>query len=397
MDREHNGQNRRISILQSNLSQAEVDVAILNYSKTIFYYAGTSQPAYLIVTPGDYHLLVQRGMEHVSEESFLPETRISEDGRNLVAVADFLKNRNWMGKRIGIEMDVTPASRYVRMTALLPGHEIVDITKLIMSQRQIKDSEEIETIRTACRMLHEGHKRTLTVLHEGMTELELSAEIEDAHRRAGHEGQWFSRQFDARMGRGALASGENLSRIAGNVLTVTGAGLSKALPLGASRRIIRNGDIIVIDIPTITNGYHCDQSRTYVLGRASEECRTLYGDLKKIADTLISWVKPGVQCSEIYRKAIDISGELGLERHFMYLGSSSDRVPLVGHGVGLEINEPPILGKKSKDVIEADMVVALELVMFRSSREILKIEDTIRIHPGGNEILTITPRKLHEI
>lgn len=391
------GKMNRIPRLQANLPRAGVDIAILNYSKSVFYYTGISQPACLIVTPEDYHLLIRRGMEHVPGETFLPGDRISEGGRDLADLAEFLKQPNWKGKRVGIEMDVTPASRYTRMLSLLPGCEIVDVTGTILAQRQIKDPEEVETIRSAGRMVHEGHKRILSVLCEGMTELELSAEIEDAHRKAGHEGQWFSRQFDARLGRGAMASGENLSRVAGNVLSVTGTGLSTALPLGASRRPIRRGDIIVVDIPALTNGYHSDQSRTYVLGKASEECRRLYRGLKAIADELIEWVKPGGLCRDIYGKALDLSGSLGLERQFLYLGRSSDRVPLVGHGIGLEINEPPILGKRSREIVEANMVVTIELVLFQSNHEILKIEDTIRIDPDGNELLTITPRELHEV
>jgi len=108
-------------------------------------------------------------------------------------------------------------------------------------------------------------------------------------------------------------------------------------------------------------------------------------------------VKPGGLCRDIYGKALDLSGSLGLERQFLYLGRSSDRVPLVGHGIGLEINEPPILGKRSREIVEANMVVTIELVLFQSNHEILKIEDTIRIDPDGNELLTITPRELHEV
>lgn len=397
MNSDYPQRKERISFLQTNLTRNGIDIAILNYSRTVFYYVGTSQPSYLIVTPDDYHLLVARGIEHVPNESHLPMNKISSGGRDINNVIDYLKDKNLLGKNIGIEMDVTPASRYLRILTLTPGCEIVDISSLILKQRMIKDREEVEAIRSACRVQHDGHKRILNVLHEGITELELSAEIEDAHRRAGHEGQCFSRQFDSRMGRGPVASGDNLSRVAGNILSVTGVGLSSALPLGASRRQIRRGDIIVIDIATLVNGYHADQSRTYVLGRASEECKILYRSLIEIADKIIMWLRPGVLCQEIYWKAIDLSSALGVDRHFLYLGTSSQRIPLVGHGVGLEINEPPILGGKSKDVIDANVVLTVELMMYRSDHEILKIEDTILIHPDGNEILTMTLRDLHEI
>jgi len=114
-----------------------------------------------------------------------------------------------------------------------------------------------------------------------MTELELSSEIEDAHRKAGHEGLYFIRQADFFMGLGPLASGVNLSKIAGKIQSITGVGLSPSIPMGASTKTINKGDMIVVDIPTHYRGYHADQSRTYVLGDPPDICRTMYDGMKE--------------------------------------------------------------------------------------------------------------------
>jgi Xaa-Pro aminopeptidase len=230
-----------------------------------------------------------------------------------------------------------------------------------------------------------------------MTELELSAEVEDAHRRAGHEGQYFVRQWDFFMGRGVLASGENLSRIAGKVQSISGTGLSAAIPLGASARKIRKGDMVVVDIPTLCRGYHSDQSRTYVIGKAPAACRELYQGMREIADRTIQYLKPGVTCNDVYEMTFSIAREIGMALSYLRLGGSPDPLSFVGHGVGLEVNELPLLSKGNPDVIQAGTVVTLEIEMWKSQTEVVKVEDTLAVHPEGAELLTISPRELHEV
>jgi Xaa-Pro aminopeptidase len=237
----------------------------------------------------------------------------------------------------------------------------------------------------------------MSVLREGMTEMELSAEVEDAHRRAGHEGQYFVRQWDFFMGRGVLASGENLSRIAGKVQSISGAGLSAAIPLGASMRRIRKGDMVVVDIPTLYRGYHGDQSRTYVIGKAPDACRNLYQAMREIADRTIGFLKPGVTCNDVYEMTFSIAREIGVTPYFLRLGGNPDPLSFVGHGVGLEVNEMPLLSRGNPDVIRAGTVVTLEIEMWKSEKEVVKVEDTIAVHPDGAELLTISPRELHEV
>lgn len=252
-------------------------------------------------------------------------------------------------------------------------------------------------MRDAARILHEGHKRVMSVLREGMTELELSAEVEDAHRRAGHEGQYFVRQWDFFMGRGVLASGDNLSRIAGKIQNISGTGLSAAIPLGASTRKIRRGDMVVVDIPTLYRGYHSDQSRTYVIGKAPASCSELYQGMREIADRTIQCLRPGVTCNDVYELTFSIAREIGMEPYYLRLGRSPEPLSFVGHGVGLEVNEPPLLSKGNPDVIQAGTVATLEIEMWKSETEVVKVEDTIAVHPDGAELLTISPRDLHEV
>ena len=155
--------------------------------------------------------------------------------------------------------------------------------------------------------------------------------------------------------------------------------------------------MIVVDIPTHYNGYHCDQSRTYVLGKPPEGCKLLYQGVKEIADRMIKVLKPGIRCDQAYEKALGFAAELNLEPFFMRLGSDRKKIPFIGHGVGLELNEPPMLGQNDKETIEEGMVFALEMEMTNGPREVVKLEDTLLVTSEGAELLTLTPRDLHEV
>jgi Xaa-Pro aminopeptidase len=386
---------RRVRNLQERLGDIAVDAVLLNYSKSVYYFTGTTQPSFLIVSPHAYHLLIGKGIEHVPAETWLPHDSFSPGG--FEGILGILKGFGIPGGVIGMELDVLPVALYSRIAGVLPEFRIVDVSRTVLELRKIKDETELAHLREAARILHAGHVRTMSVLRDGMTEHELTCEIEDAHRRAGHEGQYFNRQWDFFMGRGVLASGENLSRIAGKVQSISGTGLSAAIPLGASARVIRKGDMVVTDIPTLYRGYHSDQSRTYVVGKAPDACRELYQGMREIADRTIAYLKPGVTCDDVYRQTFSIAREIGMEPYYLRLGGNPRPLPFVGHGVGLEVNELPLLSKGNMDTIQAGTVATLEIEMWKSEKEVVKIEDTLAVHPWGAEILTISSRDLHEI
>lgn len=387
---------KRVADLQERMVEAGADVLLLNYSRSLFYYAGTTQPSFLVITPDDYHLIVTSGFDLAKEETWLHPNQVVP-GKGYEDVKERLKKWGVERGRLGMELDIIPTNLYLRVSDLLPKCTIMDVSKVILDQRKIKDEREVEYTKEACRIVHQGHKRVLEVLREGMTELDLSSEIELAFRKAGHEGFYFIRQFDFFMGQGVLASGENLSRIAGKVISISGIGLSHSLPLGASLKQIGRGEMIVVDLPTYYQGYHCDQSRTYVLGKPPEGCKSLYQGVKEIADRMIKVLKPGIRCDYAYETALRCAAELSLEPFFMRLGRERKKVPFIGHGVGLELNEPPMLGQGCKDTIEEGMILALEMEMTNRPGEVVKLEDTLLMTSEGAELLTLTPRDLHEV
>ena len=223
--------------------------------------------------------------------------------------------------------------------------------------------------------------------------LELAAVVENAHRLAGHDGAIYLRPPDVIMARGPLASGPNLREISGVVFSITGRGLNPAWPTGPSRRVIQAGDLVLIDIPPCVNGYHADQTRMYCAGRPPEDVLSLYDRLLAVADYLILNLRPGLTAGQAYLMAETRAGDLGLGDSFMRFPSGA-RAHFVGHGLGLELNEPPLLVRGSGEVLRADMVLTVEMHVMETEGYPLKIEDTILLTVNGARLLTKSPREM---
>jgi Xaa-Pro dipeptidase len=220
--------------------------------------------------------------------------------------------------------------------------------------------------------------------------------VENAHRLAGHEGIIFMRRPDFFMSRGPIGSGGNLSRFSGVVLSVTGVGLSPAVPAGPSKKRVEPNDTVIVDIPTLIRGYHGDQTRTYCLGKADRAAKDLHEALLEISNGVIQRARPGIPCSELFHTAKNLAKTYGVEDAFLNFGNGK-KSHMIGHGIGLECTEPPIISKFNGSPLQENDVMAVEMHMYREGVDVVKIEDMIHIGPQQNEILTQSPRILFEV
>lgn len=386
----------RLKELMARIHGLELSGILLMYSRDILYYTGTAQPSYLAISSDDYFLFVRSGFDLAINDVFISKEKVKEERSLEKIYKEFFSNLKETDNRIGTELDIITVEQFQLFKKIFTGYEFVNISPTVLDHRKTKDRSEIVRIRRACDAIHKGHEAVLSSLKEGMTELELAAAVENSHRLAEHEGIFFIRQPDFFMSRGPISSGSNLFRISGVVYTITGVGLSPSVPAGPSRRKISRGDLVIVDIPTLVDGYHADQTRTYCIGEAREGVRSMYADLRTIADYLISQIRPGMKCSEVYRLAIDKSGELGRMGHFQNFGKGK-RSRLIGHGIGLELNEPPIVSEYDNSEILGNCVIALDIHMMDANLGVVKLEDMILVAEGGNEILTKSPREFFEV
>jgi Xaa-Pro aminopeptidase len=385
----------RILILQEWLKNNNIKAALLAYSRDILYYTGIAQPSYLVVLQDDFFLFIRRGYNFALNDVSIDKKKIKNEG-DLLIIYNNMFNNVKNGEKIATELDILPYNQVISIKSIFKGYAFVNVTPAILKQRMVKDDLEVSKIKEACRVIDLGHQAIINNLREGITELELSALIENAHRLGGHEGIFFIRKPDFYMSRGPISSGRNLFLFSGVVYSVTGVGLSPSVPAGPSRKIILKNDIIIVDIPTLVDGYHADQSRTYFLGNINKSLKDEYLRLKDISDFLIYEIKPGMRCCDIYKLALERSKKLNISDAFLYLPNGTQS-KFIGHGIGLEINEPPFISSWEKSELSENSVIALEIHLMNKSLGVFKLEDTIRIGSDGNEILTVSPRKLIEV
>jgi Xaa-Pro aminopeptidase len=342
--------------------------------------------------PDDYRLLVRRGYDLGLRESGLAPGRILDGRQFQTMVQRFFPGRG-TGEKIGTEFDMLTLPHARSLGGVLGGRELVDLSEAVLQQRMVKDAEEIESIKKACAAIQAGHLAAVSCLRPGLSELELAAAVENAQRLAGHEGCFFMRLTDFVMSRGPLASGPNLRQASGTLFTIPGVGLSPAVPTGPSRRRLASGDLVLVDIPACVEGYHADQSRTYAVGRAPGKALDLFQRLRDTADQLIGSLRPGLTSGEAFDVAQGRALELGLEDAFMAFASQA-KAHFVGHGIGLELNEPPLLARHGDTVLKAGMVLAIEMHVMEPQGLALKLEDTVHLTAQGTQILTLSPREL---
>jgi Xaa-Pro aminopeptidase len=298
------------------------------------------------------------------------------------------------GGVLGVALDVTSTQLYRRLLDAFAGWELADISSLVLDQRAIKDEDEIAATRRAAAVADAGHRALPRAAAPRMSELELAAAVERVMRLAGHEGYQPLRHPGSRGGGVLLVSGQNLSVRGGHGLVVTGAGLSPGSPYGASRRELREGDLIVLDTGATCGGYTADESRTFVLGPPARVHQALFAVTQQVEEAVFGLLGPGVPVADLYA----VAGALVDRGAPPLLAPGSLVLPgFIGHGIGLELDEPPVLWPRDETYLREGMVLAIEVeVSLPEDGLMTKLEDTVVIRSDGFEVLTHAPRGLVE-
>jgi Xaa-Pro dipeptidase len=381
----------RLEGLRRRMTMAGLDAALLVHPRDLFYYVHTARPATLVIGPREETLLVRRGLELARREATVSRV---EPGGGLDAVAAELAAQGLDGGRLGVELDVIPARLYLRIGEALPGWELVDVSPLVLAQRQVKEVEEIEATARAAAVADAGHAALARILRPGLSELELAAQVEAALRCAGHEAFQPLRYPGARGGGVFLMAGERLTFRGGHGLVITGAGLGPATPYGPSRQPVRPGDLVVLDIGAACDGYTADVARTFVVGKATAAQQALFDVALAAEEAVLSALRPGLPVAELYAAAAEVVAH-GAPPHF---APGDLALPgFAGHGVGVELDEPPVVWEKDESPVEAGWVLAVEIEVNAPAAGLMaKVEDTVVVEAGGPRLLGDTPRQLIE-
>jgi Xaa-Pro aminopeptidase len=219
-----------------------------------------------------------------------------------------------------------------------------------------------------------------------MTEIEAESHLIELGRLRGHQGLTRMRAWNQDMVNACVLSGNSGSVLTHLDVSVIGPGISPAFPQGSSFNPIGRDAPIQIDFSIAYNGYITDGARTYVIGTLPQELKEAYGAALEIRDEMEKTAKPGVPCSQLYHLSSQIVKKRGLEDYF--IGTKKNQAPFVGHGIGLEIDELPLLAKGFPQPLEIGMVFAFEPKFIFPEIGAVALEDDYVVTRDGVEKLT---------
>jgi Xaa-Pro aminopeptidase len=225
-------------------------------------------------------------------------------------------------------------------------------------------------------------------MRAGMTELEIDGYLAMIARREGHMGTLRMRSWNQEITYAHVLAGENGSVISMLNSAHGGSGNTPAMAQGAGFRRVKTNEPITIDYGLAVNGYIGDQTRTYVIGELSEILNRAHECSRNIHLLLVQEAKPGVSCSHLYDVAVEMAAENGYSDFFM--GYGEGQVPFIGHGIGLEIDEYPVISPRFDEILEEGMVFALEPMFVIPQEGIVGLEDDYLVTSRGLKRLTLT-------
>jgi Xaa-Pro aminopeptidase len=262
--------------------------------------------------------------------------------------------------RIGFEASHTTVTAYRKMAEKLSGIELVELGTSLDEIRICKDAAELEQLGAVAALSSESLAAILGHIKPGVREADIALELEMEMRRRGAD----DKAFDF----------------------IVASGVRGAMPHGrASDKRISSGELVTIDFGAVQNGYHSDETVTVACGEPGSRAREIHAIVKAAHDRAMEAVRPGISCKELDDVARSYIGEKGYGEYFGHG---------LGHGVGLEIHEAPILSPRSNVLLEEGMVVTIEPGIYIPGFGGVRIEDTVVVTGDGCRALTHANKEL---
>ncbi len=371
--------------MQKELKEMGMDACLLSVDVNLFYTTGRIYSGYFYLpTEGKPWFFVKRPNGLSGEQ--VVYIRKPEEIPGILADAGLQRPEHLL-----LELDELSYNETQRLMKAWMPTVVGNGTLFMRMMRRIKTPMEIEQFRIAARK-HEATYREIPACYRpGMTDLELQFEIELRMRRNGSMGLFraFGPNMDIFMG--SLLTGENAETPSPFDFALGGEGVNAACPLGANGTPLKEGMAVMIDMAGNYTPYMTDMTRVFSIGKLPEEAYRAHQVALEIQEAVKAQIKPGTPCSELYRIAAEKAQQAGLAANFM---GTRQQAKFVGHGIGLQINELPVLTPRSKDALQANMVFALEPKFVLPGIGAVGIENSFLVTEDGGEQLTLAPEEI---
>lgn len=370
------------------MAQQNIDAALITCNVNLIYTYGCVVSGYLYLPLHSPALLFIKRPNNITGEHVFPIRKPEQ-------IIDLLKEKGLpLPQKLMLEGDEISYTEYNRLAAIFPEAEVVNGTPLIRQARSVKTPVEVELFRRSGLLHAKAYEQIPTVYRPGMTDIEFSIEIERLMRLQGNLGIFrvFGQSMEIFMG--SVLTGDNAAAPSPYDFALGGEGLDPALPGGANKTPLREGQSVMVDLGGNFNGYMGDMSRVFSVGKLSEEAYTAHRVCLEIQEEVSLMAQPGAVCEDLYNKAIEIVTKTGFADKFMGIGQQAK---FIGHGIGLEINEAPVLAPRIRQELEPGMVFALEPKIIIPGVGPVGIENSWVVTQEGVEKLTLCEEEIVEL
>ena len=374
--------------IQQAMRQEEADGCLLTMNMNLYYVSGQ-------VFNGYFYLPAEGRPYWFVKRLTVPETNQVHVIRKPEQMPELFRDLNLaMPRKLLLEEDELSYNECIRLQHVFRAEATGNASALIRHIRMIKTPWEIEQMRISARR-HEAVYREIPACYRpGMRDVELQIEIEKRMRMHGSLGYFraFGSNMDIFMG--SLLAGENAGEPSPFDFALGGKGIHASGPLGANGTLLREGTTVMVDMSGNYTAYQTDMTRVFSIGKLPDRAYRVHRVALEIQARMERTAKPGVSCAELYRDALAMAGQEGLEDCFM---GTRFQAKFVGHGVGLEINELPVLTTRSKDILQPGMTFAFEPKFVLAGIGAVGIENTFLVTDSGVEKMTLLDENIIEL
>lgn len=378
----------RIDRLHKAMAGAGIDGLLVADNADIFYLTGRVYAGFAYIPAGMAPLwFVRRPVE--LEGDGVVYIRKPEDMVSHIVAAGLA-----MPRRLGLELDILSFNQAERLRSVFPGAECVDATPMMRSMRAVKTDFEVEQMRLSG-LKHEQVYRKIPKLYRvGMTDVELQVEIERISRLEGCLGVFRISGQSMEIYMGNVLAGRNADVPAPYDFAMGGRGLDPSIPGGAAGEEIKEHNVVMVDLNGNFTGYMTDMTRVFAVGSLPQEAVDAHQCSIDICRAFEREARPGVEARTLYEMCADMARERGLERYFM---GHRQHAGFVGHGVGIEVNEWPVIAPRSRQILERNNTIALEPKFVIPEVGAVGIENTYVIEDTGARSLTNAPEEIVQL
>ena len=343
--------------IQQELQQSDIDGLFIVQRVDLFYFSGTAQNGFMYIpSEGEPLLFIKQ---------YFPRAEMESSVANIIKI-DSIKEiqgliADYYGRlpdRLGFELDVVPVNDFNFYQSLFDVKNCVDGSSHILKVRRIKSDWEVAQMENTAEMTRQTYRYMQEIIQPGLTEMEFAGMFETYARKLGHGARIRVRHYQTEGYPWHILSGRSGSMPGLLDSPASGEGTSAAFPVGAGHKKLRADEPIMVDLGSVLNGYHMDETRMFAIGSMPDEAMRTCRAAIEIHDYLLEMAKPGVTLGELFDHSVRLAEKLGFAES--YLGPPGHKVSFIGHGIGLEIVEPYIIARNRADQLEPGMIFALE-------------------------------------